>query len=797
MDLSRSREKKSMRIVGLVTALSAVLAGSVAIPSAIAQSTPNSGSDLNINVSPDARLILTANELVYDYDNQIVTASGNVQIDYDKYKMVARRLVYDQNSGRLKAYGDIELIEPSGNVIYAEELDVTDDFADGFVNALRIETPDDTYIVADSAQRIGGDQAVFNNGVYTACEVCQDKPKSNKAPLWQVKARRVIQNGETQTITLQHARFELFGMPIAYIPTLQVPDHTVERKSGFLTPDFVVSDVLGVGLTVPYFLVTGPRSDITFQVTGYTRQGFLGQAEFRRQFDNGAHVLTTAGIYQLDSNAFEEGTVDAENDARGMIASKGDFRINPRWIFGWDVMLQSDNSFSNTYGIEGYRNRTVPSNIYLTGLEGRNFFDLQAFYYDVQSINPQNMAEEQQPIVHPSLDYNKTFDQPVAGGELSFDANILSLTRREAEEYPFFDAYRGVKGTNTRLTAELDWRRTFYTDVGLLLTPILGLRGDVNYLDVDRPLTYPGPFVDANSVGRYMATAGLEARYPILFSTENSSHIVEPIAQIFVRPDEQYAGGLPNEDAQSFIFDATNLFEQDKFSGYDRIEGGTRANLGIRYTGTFDNGMSLRGVFGQSFQLAGLNSFATDDLVNVGASSGLETARSDYVGGIGLDLPNGLTFTTQGRFDEADFSLQRLDLGGSYSGRNFSTAISYTSVVPQPGYGTDSYRHEFKGAASVRFAEYWRAFGAIEWDLENDIITNNTWGFGYDDECTAISLAYTQTRDENEAVDWSIGVRISLRTLGDFKVGRSEDVGYDSKLWDNNDNGSSPFTTVY
>ena len=65
---------------------------------------------------------------------------------------------------------------------------------------------------------------------------------------------------------------------------------------------------------------------------------------------------------------------------------------------------------------------------------------------------------------------------------------------------------------------------------------------------------------------------------------------IEPIAQIFARPDEEYAGGLPNEDAQSFVFDATSLFDRDKFSGFDRVEGGTRANVGLRYTGSFDNG---------------------------------------------------------------------------------------------------------------------------------------------------------------------------------------------------------------
>ena len=509
-------------------------------------------------------------------------------------------------------------------------------------------------------------------------------------------------------------------------------------------------------------------------ITGYSKQGFLGEAEFRQRFHNGSHVLKIAGIHQLDTDAFTPGTVDATTVNRGMIASRAEFRINPRWTFGWDVMAQSDNSFSNTYSIGGYSAVTQVSDIYLTGLDGRNYFDLRAFYFDVQSTIVDDPAEDQQPIIHPSLDYNYTFDRPVAGGELNFDVNVLSLTRREAEVTGGGTRFPGVEGTNTRLTGEILWQKTMITDGGLALTPIAAARGDVNFLDVVEPAAYTGPFTTQSTPTRGLLTAGLEARYPIQVTTPQTSHIIEPIGQIFVRNDEQLAGGLPNEDAQSFVFDSSTLFERDKFSGYDRMEGGTRANVGVRYTGTFRSGASVRGVFGQSFQLAGLNSFAQQDLTNVGAESGLETARSDYVGGIGLDLPSGLSMTAEGRFDQATFELQRSDVGVTYVGKRFSTTFSHTTVQPQPGYGSADQRNEFKGGAAIRFAEYWRAFGAISYDIENSFVADNTIGFGYEDECFIFDLAYTQERDINQAVEWSIGARLSFRTLGDINIGSSD-----------------------
>jgi LPS-assembly protein len=138
---------------------------SFAAPQAAAQIVAPDG----ISVAEDAKMLLAADELIYNNDTGVVVASGGVQIDYDNYKLVADRVEYDQNSGRMQAFGSVEMIEPTGNRIYADNLDITDDFADGFVNALRIETPDNTRIAAESAER-GDGQTTFNNGVYTACE---------------------------------------------------------------------------------------------------------------------------------------------------------------------------------------------------------------------------------------------------------------------------------------------------------------------------------------------------------------------------------------------------------------------------------------------------------------------------------------------------------------------------------------------------------------------------------------------------------------------------------------------------
>ena len=85
--------------------------------------------------------------------------------------------------------------------------------------------------------------------------------------------------------------------------------------------------------------------------------------------------------------------------------------------------------------------------------------------------------------------------------------------------------------------------------------------------------------------------------------------MIEPTAQIIVRQNKVDQQRLPDEDAKSLVFDDTLLFDIDKFSGYDRFETGTRANVGMQYTFQANNGVYARVVFGQSFHLAGENPY--------------------------------------------------------------------------------------------------------------------------------------------------------------------------------------------
>ncbi|KIZ42763.1 organic solvent tolerance protein, partial [Rhodopseudomonas palustris] len=173
-----------------------LLAGAVDLTA----TTPVSAQSFNYNQPPvrpktprpanNGQMFVQATEVNYDYNNSRVSAVGNVQMYFNGTTVEADRIVYDQKTKRLQAEGNVRMTDVDGKITYANLLDLSDDYRDGFVDSLRVETADQTRIAASRADRTGGNYNVFQNGVYTACAPCKDNPK--KPPLWQVKGARII-----------------------------------------------------------------------------------------------------------------------------------------------------------------------------------------------------------------------------------------------------------------------------------------------------------------------------------------------------------------------------------------------------------------------------------------------------------------------------------------------------------------------------------------------------------------------------------------------------------------------------
>jgi LPS-assembly protein len=810
------------------------------------------------------RLLVEAREIVYDNDNNRVSAVGDVELNYQGRVLQADRVTYDRKTGRVFAEGNARMTEASGAVITGSRFELTEDFKNGFIDSMRVEqtvrqrnATTKTYFTAPRAERIEGEQMVFERGTYTACEPCLEHPE--RPPLWQVKAARIIHNNEERMIYYENATLELFGLPIAYMPYFSTPDPTVKRKTGFLTPHYVASSSLGTGLAVPFFWNLAPNYDLTLQPTYLHRQGVLGQAEWRHRLLTGSYNIRGAGIFQQDPTAFLPSPLGAQDrEFRGSLESTGQFHINERWKAGWDVALLTDKWFLQNYRIKSesvqalYLKESI-STAYLQGKGDRSWFDLRGYYFKGLSSYD---WQKQLPIVHPVLDYNKRIDGPrLLGGEVAFDLNLTSLSREAAHfsqipnvnfglfsQVPKYGGtfetctvfqrgaciVRGLAGTFTRLSTQLSWRRNYIDDAGQVWTPFAYARAD-GFWNNYSTAGYINPQItnflgaDDDFVGRFMPAVGLNYRYPFVAQTDNwGMHVVEPIAQIIARPNESRIGRLPNEDAQSLVFDDTTIFNWDKFSGYDRVEGGARANMGAQYTFTGNNGFYANALVGQSYQLAGRNSFRTGDILNVGRDSGLESRASDVVTRLLIKPNQNFSFSTRARFDENDFTLHRFEAQATANLNPWlpiNTSVMYAKYNRQPELGYDHRREGVLTSATYNITPRWSIGTSFLFDLDRYLTSRDNFAaaytnflanqiawpsihfdppvytrpstltpistslsLSYTDECTTFGITYSQSpreialaSGEKERVQ-TLLVRLELRTLGEANI--RQNLGY-------------------
>jgi LPS-assembly protein len=741
---------------------------------------------------PNAQMLVRADEIHYDYTNERVSAVGNVQIHYGGAALNADRVVYDKRNKRLSAEGNVRLVEADGKSIFSNYVELDENFRDGFIDSLQLDMPDKTRLAATRAERSAGNITVFQNGVYTACEPCKEDP--GKPPRWQIKAARIIHDQSEKMIYYEDARLEMFGWPIAYLPYFSSPDPTVTRKSGFLMPTASYkASVYGFGVTTPYYWALSPHYDLTLSPTFTTRQGVLMTAEWRQRLINGSYSILASGIFQADKDAFNTGATgfnSGNRDFRGMLQTRGEFNINEKWLVGWNGWLITDKPFLEHYSVVPTRPELI-SQAYLVGRGKNSYFDARVIHYLGLSSSD---VQGEIPIIHPVIDYFTTLGFPVFGGEVSHRMNVTSLSRSQADFDPItqtalvngwcqpsadpaINAFknpmncllRGVPGAYTRLSSQTQWRRSVVDGMGQVWTPFASVQADIGALSAS---AQPGvanfiPTGD-DTLARAMPAVGVEYRYPLVSIHPWGTQTIEPIAQVIARPNETRIGRFPNEDAQSLVFSDANLFALDKFSGWDRVEGGGRANVGVQYSLHFHSGGYVNVLLGQSYHLFGKNSYAVPDTANTGLDSGLETRRSDYVARLTFQPASAYTFSSRFRLDEESFAVRTFELEGKLSYERWTGSVIYGNYDAQPDRGLLNRRQGVYGAGSLKLTHNWSVNGGLLYDVEAARVNVSTVGLSYFDDCFGIGVTYvtnygyTTTTQPTHAVL----VQVSLRTIG-------------------------------
>jgi len=784
------------------------------------------------------KLLINANELIYDKDTNTISAVGDVELYYKHRILQADRVIYRRAERRVFAEGHVKLTDERGDVIYATRFELTDDFRDGFIDTAQVLSTDRTRFSAPRVERVGGVYTTFEQGAYTACEPCREHPE--RPPLWQVRALKIIENQQTHIVYYENAWLELAGVPVAYVPYFSAPDSTVTRQSGLLAPRLYQGQRLGYGLGIPYFFDLAPNYDLTLTPSLLSKQGFFGEAIWRHRLEYGEYSVRVTGVDEQRPDLYLPAPYGAgSNRVRGSLETSGLFYLSPNWKFGWDATFLSDRFYLEDFKIKGVDfsstyYQDVVSSIYLRGQGERSFFDLSAYTFQGTSASDE---QRELPIALPVLDYDKTFSIPPEttaglGGELTIDLNATNVTRLEAAfqstgTQTFDQAYglynvcetngqptyvpgrcllRGMAGDYARATAQASWTRKYVDPLGEEWTPFVFARADGEAVDLNMSggYTYSSAAgtstvlnssqanffngASSDSAARGMPGVGLEYRFPFVSYSSFGTQVIQPIAQFIVRPNESIPKVQPNEDAQSLVFDETTLFAWDKYSGYDRVEGGTRFNYGGQYTADFSDGGHASLIAGQSIQVAGQNSYTIPDAANTGLESGLDKKYSNYVAGETLaPFSSSLTFESKQQFDSSNFSLTRFDGIVNAKFDRFWTSFDYGRYGAQPLLGWPNPREGFVWSTGLKLTDNWSVDGSLFVDMSRHFYdtagqttprfypVNYSFGFGYADTCTTFKLHYSNaytspigapTTTPPSTRDQTVLLELDLRTLG-------------------------------
>jgi LPS-assembly protein len=747
--------------------------GAVAPPAA-AQLGAARGALQNSN----APIVLRADEIEHNQDLALTIARGNVELSQSGDVLLADTVTYNQRTDTVTASGHVSLSRPTGEILFADYLELRNTLGDGFAESVRMLLTDRSRLAANTARMTHKNRNELRRAVYSPCDLCKNDPSA--PPAWQFVARQIDDDREFKLLEMRDVAMQVDGWPIFYFPYLSMPDPSVRRASGFLTPSFGGSSSVGANFTLPYFLVLGPDKDITLLPRITSKAGPVFETEYRQRFGNG--TLDALGSINY-SNPNKAGLSGGQ--LRGNINSTSIFDIAPDWRTGLNLQRASDQSYLLQFGFGNPPLNAEISRAYVEGFGLRSSTDVDLYAF--QPLVP-GLQTTTQPIVLPVINRNWQSEPDALGGRWDLNANLLDIVRREGTQ-------------DRRISLGTGWERTFRDGIGGQYEFTASVRGDGYWVNDLSPLSNPdlpaayfptdgtpaAQPVNPNFLdGRAFPQVGLTWSYPLIHPGQLTP-VIEPIAGVYAAANGGNQHKIPNEDSLSFVFDDSLLFRPDRLAGYDLVDTGQRVDYGLKL-GLYDNsGGSYRLLVGQSYR-AEVNSFLPPN-------SGAFKRLSDVVGRVILEPSSYLDLIYRFRISPTTYAFNEQLASVSAGPNNLKVATTFVLIPPQSStsFTTGSTtsqsviigkQEQLTFSTTARLTRYWslQASDTLNLTASSNIINGMTTSVAsnsslyaslsaiYQDECMAFIGAITQSGIRNGAVTpgYSVLFSVVFKNIGEF-----------------------------
>ncbi|MEM9798311.1 MAG: LPS assembly protein LptD [Pseudomonadota bacterium] len=663
-----------------------------------------------------------------DFDRDRLTASGAVEIFSDGRILRASRVTYLRDEDRLLVEGPLTLIDGPDRIVIADFADLSADLRDSVLRGARIVLDQKLQIAASEiATNDTGRITQLYGAVASSCEVCA----ANPVPLWQIRARRIVHDRDAQQLYFEGARFEVLGVPIAWLPVLRLPDPTLERSTGFLAPRFSSDDLLGTGVTIPYFIALGPSRDLTllpYVTTTETRSlGF----RYRQAFDNGTIEV---------EGAVSDDTVGDLN-TRGYLFAEGEFFLPRDYRLEFDLETVSDDTYLLNYDIT--EKDRLDSRIAITKVD-RN----DRFLAEITVFQSLRAGEDNDFLPSPVFTIEKqgrTVPRGL-GGQAVWTLQAHAR-RRAANSVPAGQPANAARDV-LRASAALDWQRTWIGQTGLLATALGGLHLDGYNLRQD-------PSFEDDTVLRAVPYLGVELRMPLARQgTRGIRHVLEPVFQALLVPDSRKR--TPNEDSLTPEFDEGNLFSPQRFAGRDTRELGKRLNIGLSYTRYAPSGWVVGGTVGRVLREENLDQFRS--------GTGLDGQTSDWLISANARLNDRFEIMQRSLISD-ELSLSRAETIVRWNGSRHDLETRHTYLEADAEAGRPLDTSEWALDFSYDLREDWTAKANWRYDFVTNDASRAGLGLTYRSDCVTIDFdverRFTSNIDLEPSTRFGLGVELA------------------------------------
>jgi len=713
-------------------------------------------------------MLIQADDIVYDSDTGMVTATGNVYYHSFAHnqQIWCDHLTYDTDAGTGKFY------------------DVRGETSPKVVNRRGILSGTSPFhFEGQWAERLGEDHFVLYNGWITNCKM----PK----PWWRMKGPK-FDIVRYQSAKAYKSWFYLRGIPLFYTPYFYHSLEKQPRHSGFLIPNLVPRSQRGVMVGLGYFWAINRSYDLTYRFFDYNTSAFAHHVDFRGK-----------------PNA----VTDYDLIVYGVQDRAGDPNIAYQRFSGLDVYFAGHSDLGNGWNVNGlvnyissfrFRqewsesyNEAIDSEIHSVGFLNKNWSN---YTFDVALSRLENYENTEVPVKEPngSINYlrnavliHKLPDADFSGRDrriwkdvplwFSFYSEAGLLYRSE----PIFDAANNL--VNNFQTRQFTPRLHFAPQVSsvlhlgaISLAPSMGIDetfyGQSQNVQAENPTSYPYAYqflVNDSSITRNARDFSLDIIFPSLARVFNKKtifgdklkHVIEP------RATYKYVTGVGSDFNRIIRFDDEDILadtSQLQLSLTNRLYAKRGDSVQEIFTWELMQDRYFDPTFGGAVLPGAPNIFAaTADLTAYAFAVGPRT-YSPIASILRASPVNGLGLQWQADYDPHNHAIVDSSLSVDYRWQKYFVSVANFEAHTDPILTPYGNQYHFRTGFGDPQHRGWNAGIDVAYDYRENVLQYTTTQVTYNTDCCGFSVQYRRI---------NVGIRDETRLYFSFSLANLGSVG--------------------